>query len=106
MFGDEKFPPPYVPDGGFARAAGAAVDVDGTVACVTCAVRLPLVQADVVGEGTAASPATARRTSRRSRADRAAGAHFSRKKSGAASGHPVGMAKTACWSFSPGCSSS
>lgn len=51
MFGDEKFPPPYVPEDTFTRPAGAAVDVDGKVACVTCAVRLPLAQADVVGEG-------------------------------------------------------
>lgn len=48
---DEPGPPVEVPVGFDRKPAGAAVGDDGTVACVTCGRRLPLAQADVVGQG-------------------------------------------------------
>ena len=42
-------PPLHVPD--MTLPANARVGSDGTVACVSCQKRLPLAQADVVGQG-------------------------------------------------------
>lgn len=53
MFNPEDDPglPVEVPVGFDQKPAGAAVGDDGMVACVTCRQRLPLAQADVVGQG-------------------------------------------------------
>lgn len=53
MFSPDDDPglPVEVPVGFDRKPAGAAVGDDGTVACVTCGQRLPLAQADVVGQG-------------------------------------------------------
>jgi hypothetical protein len=53
MFSPEDDPglPVEVPVGFDRKPAGAAVGDDGTVACVTCRQRLPLAQADIVGQG-------------------------------------------------------
>jgi hypothetical protein len=47
---DQGDPPPlYVPD--LTKPAGATVDADGNVTCISCQTRLPLSRADVVGQG-------------------------------------------------------
>ena len=51
MFGDHKDPAPYVPPEALYKPAGAAVDAEGQVACVTCQTRVPVATADVVGMG-------------------------------------------------------
>ena len=48
----------FVPD--LSRPAGAAVDADGNVACITCGTRLPAAQADIVGQGYRCAPCSAR----------------------------------------------
>jgi len=42
-------PPLFVPD--LSKPAGATVDADGNVTCVTCHTKLPVAKADVVGQG-------------------------------------------------------
>lgn len=48
---DDPGLPVEVPVGLDQKPAGAAVGDDGTVACVACRQRLPLAQADIVGQG-------------------------------------------------------
>jgi len=49
IFQDDRAPELFVPD--LSRPAGATVDADGNVACVTCGTKLPVAKADVVGQG-------------------------------------------------------
>lgn len=49
IFQNDAPPPLYVPD--LTKPAGATVDVDGNVTCVTCGSKLPVARADVVGQG-------------------------------------------------------
>jgi hypothetical protein len=58
MFQDDKGPPLFVPN--LDKPAGAVVDADGNVACVTCQTRLPVAKADVVGQGYRCPPCTAK----------------------------------------------
>lgn len=48
----------FVPD--LRKPAGAAIDGDGNVACVACGGKLPMVKADVVGQGYRCPPCSAK----------------------------------------------
>jgi hypothetical protein len=48
---DDPGRPIEVPAGFDQKPAGAAVGDDGTVACVACRQRIPLANADIVGQG-------------------------------------------------------
>lgn len=52
---DEK-PALFEPD--LTKPEGAVVDGDGLVACITCGTRLPLSEADIVGNGYRCPPCT------------------------------------------------
>lgn len=58
MFQDDKGPPLFVPN--LDRPAGAIVDADGSVTCVTCHTKLPVAKADVVGQGYRCAPCSAK----------------------------------------------
>jgi hypothetical protein len=49
MFQNDRAPELFVPD--LTKPAGATVDADGNVTCVTCHAKLPQAKADVVGLG-------------------------------------------------------
>jgi hypothetical protein len=51
MFREDPGRPIEIPEGFDQKPAGAAVSDDGMVACVTCRTRVPLAQADIVGQG-------------------------------------------------------
>jgi hypothetical protein len=46
----------FVPD--LRKPAGAAIDADGNVTCVTCGTKLAMARADVVGQGYRCPPCT------------------------------------------------
>jgi len=58
IFQDDQPPELFVPD--LTRPAGATVDADGNVACVTCGTKLPVARADVVGQGYRCPPCSAK----------------------------------------------
>ena len=51
-------PPLFVPD--LKKPAGAAVDDAGMVTCIACSTKLPLAQADIVGQGYRCAPCSAK----------------------------------------------
>jgi hypothetical protein len=51
MFREDPGRPIEIPAGFDQKPAGAAVRDDGSVTCVTCNARIPLAQADIVGQG-------------------------------------------------------
>jgi hypothetical protein len=53
---EERQPELHVPESALQRPAGAAVDGDGTVACIACATRIALASADIVGQGYRCQP--------------------------------------------------
>ena len=58
IFQDDRPPELFVPD--LTRPAGAAIDADGNVTCVTCGTKLPVAKADVVGQGYRCPPCSAK----------------------------------------------
>jgi hypothetical protein len=47
-------PPLFVPD--LSKPAGASVDADGNVGCISCQTRLPASKMDIVGQGYRCAP--------------------------------------------------